>query len=87
MKAKHLFMRTQSDRGILRSFGMMQGFGVKPFTLENARGERSFAKFHFTPTLGVHSFSWEKALEMTGRIPDFHRIDLYEVISKGVFPT
>src|SRR3981189_1340182 len=53
-EATHMFMWTMSDRGIPRSYRMMQGFGVNTFTLTNAEGVRSFVKFHFTPPLGVH---------------------------------
>lgn len=66
---------------------MMQGFGVNTYILDNAKGERYFVKFHFTPTLGVHSFVWDEALKLAGQDPDFHRKDLYEAISMGVFPT
>src|ERR1700726_814659 len=52
-EATHMFMWAMSDRGIPRSYRMMQGFGVNTFTLINAEGVRSFVKFHFTPTLGV----------------------------------
>ena len=82
-----MFMWTQSDRGIPRSLRMVQGFGVNTYTLVNEKGERHFVKFHFTPTLGVHSFVWDEALKLAGQDPDFHRKDLYEAISMGVFPT
>lgn len=75
-----------SDRGIPRSFRMMQGFGVNTFTLINAKGERHFAKFHWTPELGVHSLVWDEALKLAGQDPDFHRKDLWEAIEKGVYP-
>lgn len=51
-EATHMFMWANSDRGIPRSYRMMQGFGVNTYTLINAKGERSFVKFHFTPHLG-----------------------------------
>lgn len=86
-EATHMFLWVMSDRGIPRSYRMMQGFGVNTFTLDNANGERSFVKFHFTPTLGVHSFVWDEALKLAGQNPDFHRVDLYEAIAKGVYPT
>ena len=82
-----MFMWAMSDRGIPRSYRMMQGFGVNTFTLTNAQGERSFVKFHFTPTLGVHSLVWDEALKICGQDPDFHRKDLYHAIDKGKFPT
>lgn len=86
-EATHMFMWAMSDRGIPRSFRMMQGFGVNTFTLTNSHGERSFVKFHFTPTLGVHSLVWDEALKISGQDPDFHRKDLYTAIDKGKFPT
>lgn len=86
-EATHMFMWAMSDGGIPRSYRMMQGFGVNTYTLFNAKGERHFVKFHFTPSLGVHSFVWDEALKLAGQDPDFHRKDLYEAISQGVFPT
>jgi len=86
-EATHMFMWAMSDRGIPRSYRMMQGFGVNTFTLTNAEGVRSFVKFHFTPTLGVHSLCWDEALKINGQDPDFHRKDLLTAIDMGVFPT
>jgi len=65
---------------------MMQGFGVNTFTLINAKGERVFVKFHWTPHLGVHSCVWDEALKIAGQDPDFHRKDLEAAIQAGSFP-
>jgi catalase len=81
-----MFMWTNSDRGIPRSYRMMQGFGVNTFTLYNAQKERFLVKFHFKPRLGVHSFVWDEALKLAGQDPDFHRKDLYEAIDNGAYP-
>ncbi|PPJ61255.1 hypothetical protein CBER1_06732 [Cercospora berteroae] len=85
-EATHMFMWTQSDRSIPRSYRMMQGFGVNTYTLDNAKGERFFVKFHWTPHLGVHSFVWDEALKLAGQDPDFHRKDLWEAIENGAYP-
>lgn len=85
-EATHMFMWAMSDRGIPRSYRMMQGFGVNTFTLVNAKGERHFVKFIFTPELGVHSLVWDEALKLCGQDPDFHRKDLYEAIENGFYP-
>lgn len=82
----HTVFWAMSDRGIPRSFRMMQGFGVNTFTLVNAKGERHFVKFHWTPELGVHSFMWDEALKISGQDPDFHRKDLDEAIATGAYP-
>ena len=58
-----------SDRGIPRSFRMMQVFGVNTYTLVNAKGERFFVKFHWIPELGVHSLVWDEALKIGGQDP------------------
>lgn len=81
-----MVMWAMSDRGIPRSYRMMQGFGVNTYTLINAEGKRSFVKFHFVPELGVHSLVWDEALKLAGQDPDFHRKDLEEAIENGAFP-
>ncbi|EON69022.1 catalase-1 [Coniosporium apollinis CBS 100218] len=85
-EATHMFMWTQSDRAIPRSYRMMQGFGVNTYTLQNDKGERHFVKFIFTPELGVHSLVWDEALKLAGQDPDFHRKDLMEAIDNGAYP-
>lgn len=64
-----MVMWVMSDRGIPRSYRMMQGFGVNTYTLTNASGETFFVKFHWTPELGVHSFLWDEALKICGQDP------------------
>ncbi|GBE78047.1 catalase [Sparassis latifolia] len=85
-ESAHMIMWVMSDRGIPRSFRMMQGFGVNTFTLMNSAGERHFVKFHWLPELGVHSLMWDEALKIAGQDPDFHRKDLEEAITSGALP-
>ncbi|KAG8629628.1 hypothetical protein KVT40_003493 [Elsinoe batatas] len=85
-EATHMFMWTNSDRAIPRSYRMQQGFGVNTYTLINDKGERHFVKFHFIPHLGVHSLVWDEALKLNGQDPDFHRKDLWMAIEAGHFP-
>lgn len=85
-ESAHMVMWAMSDRGIPRSFRMMQGFGVNTFSLVNAQGERHFVKFHWIPELGVHSLMWDESLKISGQDPDFHRKDLNEAIENGVYP-
>ncbi|WP_229117196.1 catalase [Enemella dayhoffiae] len=79
-------MWNMSDRGIPRSYRMMEGFGVHTFTLVNEAGETSLVKFHWKPRLGVHSVTWEEALLLNGADPDYHRRDLADAIEAGAFP-
>ncbi|MEU0558717.1 catalase [Dactylosporangium sp. NPDC006015] len=85
-EAQHHVMWNMSDRGIARSFRMMEGFGIHTFRLVNDAGETVLAKFHWKPKLGVHSLVWEEAQLLSGMDPDFHRRDLYDAIESGAYP-
>ena len=79
----HTVMWVMSDRGIPRSFGMMEGFGVHTFRLVNAQGKSTFVKFHWKPLLGVHSLVWDEAQQIAGKDADFHRRDMWDTIDQG----
>ncbi|WP_282796321.1 catalase [Streptomyces sp. CC224B] len=85
-EAAHHTLWNMSDRGIPRSYRMMEGFGVHTFRLVNAAGETTLVKFHWKPKLGVHSLLWEEAQIINGVDPDFHRRDLADAIEAGAFP-
>ena len=82
----HMLMWRMSDRGIPRSFRMMEGFGVHAFRFINARGNTFFVKFHWKPKLGVHALAWDEAQKIAGKDPDFLRRDLWEAIEAGHYP-
>lgn len=79
-------MWNMSDRGLPRSYRMMEGFGIHTFQLQNADGETTLVKFHWKPVAGVHSVTWEEAQLLAGMDPDFHRRDLADAIESGAYP-
>lgn len=85
-ESAHMIMWLMSDRGIPRSFRMMEGFGVHTFRFVNEKGIAHFVKFHWKPLLGVHSLVWDEAQKINGKDPDFHRRDLYDSIESEDFP-
>ncbi|KQY60589.1 catalase [Aeromicrobium sp. Root495] len=85
-EGQHHAIWNMSDRGIPRSYRMMEGFGVHTFRLVNAEGETTLVKFHWKPRLGVHSLTWEEAQIAAGVDPDFHRRDLADAIEAGAHP-
>ena len=85
-EAQHHTLWNMSDRGIPRSYRMMEGFGVHTFRLVAADGATSLVKFHWKPVLGVHSLTWDEAQLASGVDPDFHRRDLYDAIEAGTHP-
>lgn len=85
-ESTHMLLWVMSDRGIPRSYRMMQGFGVHTFRLVNEAGDSVFCKFHWKPLLGTHSLVWDEAVKISGADPDFHRRDLWEAIESGNYP-
>lgn len=85
-EAQHHTIWNMSDRGIPRSFRMMEGFGVHTFRLVAEDGSTVLVKFHWKPRLGVHSVAWEEAQLINGADPDFHRRDLADAIEAGAYP-
>ncbi|RLQ94359.1 catalase [Falsibacillus albus] len=85
-ESAHMVMWAMSDRGIPRSYRMMEGFGVHTYRFVNDKGEAHFVKFHWKPKLGVHSLVWDEAQKIAGKDPDFHRRDLWESIENGDYP-
>ncbi|WP_134699545.1 catalase [Ammoniphilus sp. YIM 78166] len=82
----HMIMWLLSDRAIPRSFRMMEGFGVNTFRFVNEQGKSRFVKFHWKPLLGIHSLVWDEAQKLAGKDPDYHRRDLWNVITEGNYP-
>ena len=62
-----MVMWQMSDRAIPRSLRMMEGFGVHTFRLINKEGKAHSVKFHWKPTLGVHSLVWDEAQRIAGK--------------------
>ncbi|HEY0195904.1 MAG TPA: catalase, partial [Kofleriaceae bacterium] len=85
-ESAHMVMWVMSDRGIPRSYRMMEGFGVHTFRLIDAGGGSRLVKFHWKPVLGAHSLVWDEAQKLGGKDPDFHRRDLWNAIETGAFP-
>src|SRR5690554_1525443 len=82
----HNVIWLMSDRGIPRSYRMMEGFGIHTFRFVNKEGKSTFVRFHWKPVLGVHSVVWDEAQKISGMDPDFHRRDLWEAIENGNYP-
>lgn len=85
-EAQHHTIWNMSDRGIPRSYRMMQGFGIHTFRMIDEADGTVLVKFHWRPRLGTHGVTWEEAQLLAGKDPDFHRRDLADAIESGAFP-
>ncbi len=85
-ESMHMLMWAMSDRAIPRSLRHIEGFGIHTFRFVNARGDSTFVKFHWRPSVGAASTLWDEAVKIAGADPDYTRRDLWESIDNGDFP-
>ncbi|MCM3112405.1 catalase [Lederbergia lenta] len=85
-EALHMVLWIMSDRGILRSYRMMESWSINTYLFINDQEKATFVRYVWKPVLGVHSLLQDEALKIGGLDPDFHRRDLREAIDKGAFP-
>ena len=86
-EAQHMVMWAMSDRALPRSLRMIEGFGIHTFRLLDAKGTPTLVKWHWRPSLGMQSTTWDEAVKLAGADQDFHRRDLWEAIKNGAFPS
>lgn len=86
VESLHMVLWIMSDRGILRSYRMMESWSINTYLFVNDQNEATFMRYVWKPVLGVHSLLQDEALKIGGLDPDYHRRDLREAIDKGVFP-
>ncbi|GIO25407.1 catalase [Ornithinibacillus bavariensis] len=82
----HMVTWIMSDRGIIRSYRMMESWSINTYLFVNEQGVATFVRFVWKPVLGVHSLLQDEAMKIGGLDPDFHRKDLREAIAKGFYP-
>ncbi len=75
-----------SDRGTPDGFRHMDGFSSHTYSLINAKGERTWTKFHFKTKQGIKNFTRQEAVKLAGEDPDHGQRDLFKSIESGDFP-
>lgn len=53
-------MWAMSDRGIFRSYRIMEGFGIYIFRLINVEGKVTFVRFYWKLLVGKVLFVWDE---------------------------
>lgn len=81
----HMTLWVMSDRGVLRSYRMMESWSVNTYLFVNDEGKKTFVRFVWKPVLGSHSLLMDEAQKIGGIDPDFHRRDLRDAIDRGAY--
>ena len=82
----HQITILMSDRGVLRSYRHMNGYGSHTFSLVNDRNDRFWVKFHFKTMQGIECLSGEEVAGIIGADRESHQRDLYDAIARGDCP-
>jgi len=82
-ESTHMITWLFSDRGTVKSYRMMEGFGVNTYKWVNAKGKEVYVKYHWKPEAGVHSIDRHESTRLAGGDPDIATRDLYDTIASG----
>jgi catalase len=82
-ESTHMITWLFSDRGTVKSYRKMEGFGVNTYKWVNAEGNAVYVKYHWKPKAGIETINRHEATRLAGEDPDIATRDLYETIASG----
>ena len=82
-ESTHMITWLFSDRGTIKSYRKIEGFGVNTYNWVNAEGEAVYVKYHWKPKEGIETIDRHEATRLAGEDPDIATRDLYETIASG----
>lgn len=80
-ESTHMITWLFSDRGTVKSFRKMEGFGVNTYIWVNARGKGVYVKYHWKPAAGVETIDRLESTRLAGEDPDIATRDFYDWIA------
>lgn len=82
-ESTHMIIWLFSDRGTIKSYRKMEGFGVNTYKWVNAEGKAVYVKYHWKPLAGLETIDRHEATRLAGEDPDIATRDLYDTIFSG----
>ncbi|WP_040330379.1 catalase [Clostridium ihumii] len=79
----HMITFLFSDRGTIKSFRTIEGFGVNTYVWVSEEGKRVYVKYHWKPLSGLRTIDRHEAEKLAGIDPDVAVRDLYDTLNKG----
>ncbi len=80
-ESTHMITWLFSDRGTVKSYRKMEGFGVNTYKWVNAEGKAVYVKYHWKPKAGLETIDRHEAARLAGEDPDIAARDLYQTIA------
>ncbi|MGN0157133.1 MAG: catalase [Lachnospiraceae bacterium] len=85
-EATHMITWLYSDRGTIKNYARIDGFGVNTYIWVNKCGERFYIKYHWKTLQGLETITRQEAEYLSGSDPDIAVRTLYEDIKNGNYP-
>lgn len=85
-EATHMITWLYSDRGTIRDYRNVEGFGVNTYVWVNSNSERHFIKFHWKTMQGIETIDRFEAERLAGANPDIAGERLFDAIARGDYP-
>ena len=82
-ESTHMITWLFSDRGTIKSYRKIEGFGVNTYQWVNAKGKAVYVKYHWKPKAGLETIDRHEATRLAGEDPDIATRDLYDTIASG----
>ncbi len=82
-ESTHMITWLFSDRGTVKSYRKMEGFGVNTYKWVNAKGKAVYIKYHWKPKAGIETIDRHESTRLAGEDPDIATRDLYDTIASG----
>lgn len=86
-ESAHQVTWLMGDRGIPKSWRMMNGYSSHTYMWVNQNKEKFWVKYHFKSDQGVECLTQDEADKLAGMDGDYHVRDLYEAIKKEAYPS
>jgi catalase len=82
-ESTHMITWLFSDRGTVKSYRKMEGFGVNTYKWVNAKGKAVYVKYHWKPKAGIETIDRHESTRLAGEDPDVATRDLHDWIASG----
>lgn len=85
-ESTHMISWVYSDRGTIKNYAKMDGFGVNTYVWVNSGGSHFYVKYHWKTLQGIETITRQEAETLAGCEPDIAIQHLHEDIAGGRYP-
>ncbi|KAL9071163.1 MAG: hypothetical protein Q9157_005558 [Trypethelium eluteriae] len=83
----HALMFLFGDRGLPSSVRHVNAYSGNTYKFTKAKGSYSYVRIHLISNQGIHYYTNSEGVEIAGKVPDSHLLDLQNAIRSGDFPS